>query len=115
MRPLGGVQAVGVELAAQDDALGPEANLQVGLLDQPGHLQADGGVVCTVAVPVFHVCLVGLELAAPLARPGLDDHLRFSVELDAVASLAMKVAKKTLFPAAERKDGHPRGHIARPR
>src|SRR5690606_21060566 len=61
-----------------------------------------------------------LERPGPLARPALDDDLRLRVELDAVPALRVQVAEEALPPAAEREEGHRRGHadvdahVARP-
>src|SRR5580700_7284240 len=52
---------------------------------------------------------IPLELASFLPRPAFHDDLRFRVEFDGVAPLAMQDAKETFFPAAKREIGHRRG------
>src|SRR5579864_180957 len=51
-----------------------------------------------------------LELSAVLPGPALDHNLFVGVELDGVVALGVHRAKEALFPAAEGKIGHGRGH-----
>src|SRR5262245_36439900 len=51
-----------------------------------------------------------LALPVPALRPALDDHFRLRIELDAVPTLGVQVAKEALIPTAEREIGHRRGH-----
>src|SRR5690242_5092125 len=51
-----------------------------------------------------------LELPAVLPRPALDHNLLIGVELDGIVALGMHSSEEALFPAAEGKVGHGRGH-----
>src|SRR5271157_4950499 len=50
------------------------------------------------------------ELARVLLRPALDHNFLLGVELDRVASLSVHDAEEAVFPSAERKVCHGRGH-----
>lgn len=55
--------------------------------------------------------LQGLELAAPLLGPALDNHFRLRKELYSMVALSVQVSKEAIFPAAEGKKRH-RGRYA---
>src|ERR1700675_4317196 len=50
------------------------------------------------------------ELARVFLRPALDHNFLFRIELDRVPSLCMHDAEEAVFPPAERKVSHGRGH-----
>src|SRR5262249_41909605 len=51
-----------------------------------------------------------LELPRLLTRPSLDYDLRFGIELHGIFALTVQNSKEALFPSAERKVRHRRGH-----